>query len=219
MSRRCGALMCVVALLWAAPAWAQSGGTPSTGSKLGGRLFGHFEWQTMTAKDSVEAVTGKSTLRGPGGGAEVQRLWRGVFARVAVSRLPQAGQRVFVFENEVFPLGIPLDLTLIPIEAALGWRFKPIGSRGIVPYLGGGALFLKYKESSEADTSGEDINETYNGFVVFGGLEVPVWRSLSAGGEVGWRKAEVKSPGGALDAFGEKDLGGVTMRVMLSISR
>jgi len=219
MSRRLGVLTCVAVLLWAVPVWAQAAGAPTSGSKISGRLFGHFDWQAMAARDAFEAVTGKSTLRGQGGGAEAQRLWRGLFARVAVSRLPETGQRVFVFENEVFPLGIPLDVTLLPIEAAVGWRFAPLGSRGIVPYLGGGALFLKYKESSEADTSGEGINETYKGFVVFGGLEVPVWRSLSAGGEVGWRKAEVKSPGGALDAFGEKDLGGVTMRVMLSISR
>ena len=51
---------------------------------------------------------------------------------------------------------------------------------------------------------------------IFGGIEVPVWRKLSAGAEAGWRTAKVKDPRGAMGAFGEKNLGGVTFRVMLS---
>ncbi len=173
----------------------------------------------MAAKDTFEAVTGKSTLTGLGGGVEVQRIWRGSFLRAAVSRMSQSGQRVFVFDNTVFPLGVPLDLTLTPIELAAGWRFRPIGSRGIVGYLGGGALFLSYNESSPSDASGEEVSESTTGVVLFGGVEVPVWRFVSAGAEVGWRKAEVLNPGGAMGAFGENDFGGVTMRVMVSIRR
>ena len=41
----------------------------------------------------------------------------------------------------------------------------------------------------------------------------------SAGAELGWRKATVKQPGGAMAAFGENDLGGVTFRVMFSFRK
>jgi opacity protein-like surface antigen len=217
--RRIGTMALMVVAMGVVPAWAQTGQPASGASRIGARAFGHLEWQVMTAKDSFEAFTGETTLKGFGGGGEVQNLWRNVFLRASVSRMTEQGDRIFVFNNEVFHLGIPLELTVTPIEVAVGWRFTPIGSRGIVPYVGAGALFLKYTEDSVADSSTEGINETYNGFVLFGGVEVPVWRFIGAGAEVGWRKANVPDPAGALDAFGENDLGGVTMRVMLSIRK
>jgi hypothetical protein len=222
MTGRVFVLMCAVVAGSAAPAWAQDAAAPkkaSWGSQLGLRAFGHFEWQNMTAKDSFEAVTGKTRLQGPGGGVEVQRLWRGVFVRASLTRMVETGERVFVFNNEVISLGIPLEVTLTPIDLAAGWRLKPLTSRGIVPYAGAGMVVLKYKETSDADASTEGVSESYKGLVIFGGLEVPVWRFVSLGGEVGWRQINVPHPGGALEAFNEKDLGGVTMRVMLSIRR
>lgn len=207
--------LCFAGLISASPAWAQT----ASDSDLRGRLFVHFEGQVMTAKDSFDAVTGSSMLKGLGGGLEVQNVWRGLFVRAAVSRLTASGERVFVLNDVVFPLGIPLDVTMTPIEAAIGWRFKPIGSRGIVPYAGGGALFLKYREESKGDGSSDGVNETYNGFAIFGGVEVPVWKSVTAGAEAGWRKASVKNPGGAMEAFGENDLGGVTFRIMVSFRK
>lgn len=209
MTGRVFVLMCAVAVGSVAPAWAQ----------VGGRVFGHFEWQNMAAKDSFEAVTGKTRLKGPGGGAEIQRIWRGVFARVSFTRMVETGERVFVFNNEAISLGIPLEITMTPIDLAVGWRLRPKTSRGIVPYAGAGMVFLTYKETSDADVSGESVNESYKGIVIFGGLEVPVWRRVSVGGEVGWRQVNVPDPGGAFEAFNEKDLGGVTMRVMLSVRR
>lgn len=201
-------------LLTAAPVFAQSAST----ERIGGRVFGWGDWQQMTAKESFDAVTGSSSLSGAGGGAEVHRLWRGVFVRASVSQMKAEGERVFVFDDTVFPLGIPMDITMTPIELGAGWRFKPVGGR-MVPYLGAGALWVKYEETSEGDVSSERVNETYPGAVVFGGIDVSVWRFVSAGAEVAWRTATVKDPGGSLGAFGEKDLGGVSVRVMVSIGR
>lgn len=212
MSRQFGAAIYLAAVLWAAPAWAQTSADESRG-----RLFIHFEGQAMTAKDSFDAVAGSTTLMGFGAGLEVQNVWRRAFIRGAISRLSTTGERVFVDDGEVFRLGIPLDITMTPIEVGAGWRFKPIGSRGMVPYAGAGALFLKHREKSEGDGSGDGVNETYKGFALFGGLEVPVWRKVSAGAELGWRSAKVGNPGGAMAAFGENNLGGVTFRVMFSI--
>jgi len=219
MSRRIGICVSAVLLSSATSAWAQGPAAAPAAPRFGLRAFGHFEWQMMAATDTFEAITGKSTLTGVGGGVEVQRLWRGVFARAAVSRMSQSGERIFVFDNIVFPLGVPLDITMTPMELAAGWRFNPIGSRGIVGYLGAGGMFLNYNESSPSDASGEEVSERYNGFLVFGGVEVPVWRFVTAGAEVGWRKVELPDPGGAMGALGEQDLGGVIMRVMVSIRR
>lgn len=201
-------------LLTAAPVFAQS----ASSERIGGRVFGWGDWQQMTAKESFDAVTGSSSLSGAGGGAEVHRLWRGVFVRASVSRMKAEGERVFVFDGTVFPLGIPMDITMTPIELGAGWRFKPVGGR-MVPYLGAGALWVKYEETSEGDVGSERVTETYPGAVVFGGIDVSVWRFVSAGAEVAWRTATVKDPGGSLGAFGEKDLGGVSVRVMVSIGR
>lgn len=212
MVSRLVVLFSIAAVMTAAPASAQQ----TSDKAVPGRLFVHFESQAMSAKQSFDAVTGTTTMNGFGAGLEVQNVWRGLFVRGAVSRLSRTGERVFVFEGEVFPLGIPLDITLTPIEAAAGWRFKPLTSRAIVPYVGAGALFLKHKEHTEGDPSADDVNETYVGAAIFGGIEVPVWRWLSAGAEAGWRTAKVKQPGGAMAAFGEKNLGGVTFRVLLS---
>ena len=63
------------------------------------------------------------------------------------------------------------------------------------------------------------MKETYTGAVVFGGVDVSVWRFVSAGAEVAWRTAKVKDAGGSLAAFGEDNLGGVSVRVMVSIGR
>lgn len=204
----------VAVLIAAAPVFAQT----TSSERIGGRVFGWGDWQQMTAKESFDAVTGSSSLSGAGGGAEVQRVWRGVFLRAAVSQMKADGERVFVHDGTVFPLGIPMELTMMPIEVGAGWRFKPVGGR-LVPYVGAGALWVKYKETAEGETASERVQETYSGAVVFGGVDVSVWRFLSAGAEVAWRTATVKDPGGALEAFGENNLGGVSVRVMLSIGR
>lgn len=207
-------VLAVLALVTtAAPVFAQT-----TGEGIGGRVFAWGDWQQMTAKDSFDAVTGASTMSGAGGGAEVHRLWRGVFVRGSVSSMKADGERVFVFDGTVFPLGIPLEITMTPIELGAGWRFSPVGGR-LVPYAGAGALWMKYDETSTGDVGSERVKETYTGAVVFGGVDVSVWRFVSAGAEVAWRTAKVKDAGGSLAAFGEDDLGGVSVRVMVSIGR
>lgn len=207
-------VLAVLALvITASPVFAQT-----TGEGIGGRVFAWGDWQQMTAKDSFDAVTGASTMSGAGGGAEVHRLWRGVFVRGSVSSMKADGERVFVFDGTVFPLGIPLEITMTPIEVGAGWRFSPVGGR-LVPYAGAGALWMKYEETSTGDVGSERVSETYTGAVVFGGVDVSVWRFVSAGAEVAWRTAKVKDAGGSLAAFGEDNLGGVSVRVMVSIGR
>lgn len=213
--RRVQWIWVLLMVVCAAPAAAQGGGGTS---KLHGRVFVWGDAQQMTAKESFEAVTGSSSLSGAGVGLEVHRVWRKVFLRAATSKLTADGQRVFVFDGTVFPLGIPLEVSMRPVEIGAGWRFSPVGKR-LVPYLGAGVLWMKYNETTSGDSSSEAVRETWRGAVVFGGVDVQVWRAVSAGAEVAWRSATVKDPGGVFAAFGEDSLGGASVRVLLSIGR
>ncbi len=59
---------------------------------------------------------------------------------VAVSSSPTGGQ--------VFPLGIPTEVTMTPLEVAAGWRFRPLLGR-IRPHLGAGYTRLRYEETAD----------------------------------------------------------------------
>ena len=43
---------------------------------------------------------------------------------VGAWRFHGEGERAFVFNDEVIPLGIPVDVTVTPIEISAGWRFR-----------------------------------------------------------------------------------------------
>jgi hypothetical protein len=208
------ALVVLAVSLIAAPVMAQT----APASQVGGRLFVGGDLQQMSASDTFEAVTGSASVGGITAGVEVHRVWRGAFLRASMSQLKADGERIFVFDDEVFPLGIPLKVTMTPIELGAGWRFAPVSSR-LVPYVGAGAMWMKYSEKAEGDSGSDSVNETYSGAVVFGGVDVSVWRYVSAGAEVSWRTAKVKNPGGALEAFGEENLGGLSMRIVVSVGR
>jgi hypothetical protein len=219
MRVRVGVSVLAMVCALAAPAAAQEP-APAAGSgpSLHGRVFGWGDFQQMSARDSFEAVSGESIVSGLGGGLEVHRLWRGVFLRGSISRQSVAAERVFVFDGSVFALGIPLDVTMTPIELGAGWRFGPLGGR-VVPYIGAGALWLGYREDGAGTSSSEDVSETYSGATIFGGIDVSVWRFVSAGAEVAWRTAQVKDAGGVFEAFGENNLGGISFRLMLSVGK
>jgi hypothetical protein len=205
----CAVLVWMVSVV---PALAQ------TGASFGGRIFIGAEGQSMTAKDTFDAITGETTLFGGGGGVEVHRLWRHVFLRASASRLQVEGERIFVFEGTVFRLGIPMDVTLTPLEVTAGWRFDREGRR-VVPYLGGGTVFMNFREDFQGATAAERVQKRFTGSVAFAGVDVSVVRFVSVGAEVAYRTVKVTRPGGALGAFREDDLGGVSMRVMMAVGR
>lgn len=215
MRTRAGVCILLVWLVTVAPAAAQS---TASKSPIGGRIFGIIEGQAMTAKETFDAVAGETTLFGGGAGAEVHRVWRKAFVRASASRMTVDGERVFVFGKEVFPLGIPMEVQLTPIEIAAGWRFGPPGKR-LVPYLGAGTVIMRFREESQFDTSSDTVSKTFSGAVAFAGVDVNVMKFVSVGAEVGLRIIKITRPGGALGALGEDDLGGVSMRVLVSIGR
>lgn len=185
---------------------------------VGFRGYGSFGSTTLAATDTFDAVAGTASPSVFGGGAQVTNLWRGVFADIGVSHLSLDGERVFIGEDgTVFELGIPLEVTMRPIDIAAGWRF---GLGRVAPYVGAGVTFLSYEETSDFSEAGEDVDESGSGALVLGGVDVLVWRWIHAGGEVRYRRVHgILGEGGVSSHFGEDDAGGISAAVRISIGR
>lgn len=212
MCDRAAGWVLAAAVFCAAPAAAQSRGVEIGGFATVGQV--HF-----AAERSIEAVLGAPDGTVIGGGGAVGLPWGGLFVAVGASRFSGKGERVFVSDGAVYPLGIPLEVTVTPIELTGGWRFRGL-SRRVVPYAGGGLSWYRYRETSTFAAAGEDVDERYSGYHVVGGAEVRVTRWLGVAGEVVWATVpDALGEGGVSAEFDESDLGGRTVRLKITIGR
>ena len=127
---------------------------------------------------------------------------------------------VFIHGGEVFRLGIPATVTVLPIEVSAGYRFDT--GRRLVPYGGGGVGWHRYEETSSFALADEDVSQTTIGYHVLGGVEFRLSRWLAVAGEAQWTRvsdALGQDPRGVAATFGESDLGGGAGRVKLVIGR
>jgi len=213
---RYATLALLTLLPFAATASAQTSAPPpkARGSSPGIHAFAMIDGNSMAATDSFDAVFGTSTMTAYGGGAEVTDLWKHLFVRIAVSQSKKTGSRVFVSNGEVFDLGIPLSVTMLPVEGGGGWRFA---SRSrLTPYVGGAFVSLGYKETSDFATGDENVDERFKGGAVFGGVDINLWKGIVVGGEVQFRSVTAPDASrGVMKEFGEKDLGGITGRITI----
>jgi opacity protein-like surface antigen len=226
--RSARALMIVLAIALSAIGEAQTRTQPRTPARpqpapaqprIGLRGYVTFGSITLTATDTFDAVADTHSRPVFGGGVQVTSIWKGVFADVGVSQLTIDGERVFVSNDQVFKLGIPLEITMRPVDIAAGWRFRFSNGR-VSPYGGAGLTYLTYEETSDFAGSGEDVNESKTGPLVLGGVDVQVWRWISAGGELRWRRVNgILGEGGASAEFDEDDAGGFSAAVRISIGR
>lgn len=194
--------------------------TPSDARAQGVGIRGlvSFGAVQMTAKDSFDAVFGTSTINEIGGGVQVTNLWRGVFAEVSGGRSKETGERAFVHDGTVFPLGISLEATLTPLDIVGGYRFNRGGR--IVPFVGGGYTSVAYQETSPFAIAGDDVDERYGGFVALGGVEVRTLSWLHVRGEARYRQVpDALGAGGVSSVFGEDSLGGLRLGVAVMIGR
>jgi hypothetical protein len=174
----------------------------------------------MTAADTFRATLGSTAMEGIGAGLEVLRLWEGVFARLNYSSSKRTGERVAMIDGNAIPLGIPMRVELTPIEAGAGWR-SDLGRRRIVGMYGGGSLVrMRFRQTSDFAQGGEDVDETFSGYSVFGGLDVTIASWVMIGAEAHYRRVpDGLGQSGVSQALGETDLGGTTIRVMIGIKR
>jgi hypothetical protein len=201
------------------------------------RGFGTFGAISFQAQDSFDAILGSHGGPSFGGGAQVL-LPLGFYAEFGVWRFTHEGERVFVGPNqEVFPLGIPLDVTITPIEITGGWRYhhcpqpprapkaaKPIVTRPcaprLIPYAGGGFSSYAYRETSDSAAADEDVSSRFGGFHLLGGVDYKVTRWVSIGGEAAWSSVpNALGEGGVSAAFEEDNLGGMLVRLKVTVGR
>ena len=186
---------------------------------VGFRGYAVLGMATLTAVDTFDALAGTRSRQTFGGGVQVTNLWRRLFADVGASVVSLDGERIFIDDGEVFDLGIPLEITMRPIDIAGGWRFTYARGR-VSPYVGAGLTYLQYEETSEFSESGDDISEGKAGPLLLGGVDVHLWQWLHAGGELRYRRiGGILGDGGASAAFGEDDAGGVSVAVRISVGR
>jgi len=217
--------VCLLMLAFAHPADAQRPPVPAQrrppDRHVGVRGFGMFGNITFTAKNSFETVL--DTSNGPifGGGGQVLLPW-GLYVDVGAWRFAQTGERVFIAPNgDVFKLGIPVEITITPIELTGGVRFVTITRRrNVVPFIGAGYSAYRYEETSELADPAENTDERFNGFHVSGGVDYLVRRWLGIGGEVAWSSvADAIGQSGVSAHFREDNLGGTSIRLKVSVGR
>lgn len=180
-------------------------------------MAGNF---SFTAKDSFDAILGTSS--GPifGGGARVGLPFGGLFIDLGAWRFQDEGERVFVLNNEVFPLNIPTKITVTPLELSVGWRFRIRRVQRLIPYVAGGFTTMKYQETADFNAPAEDVHENFNGYHVLGGAEYRIMRWLGVAGEGTWTTVpDAIGESGVSKAFNENDLGGTSFRFKITIGR
>lgn len=171
----------------------------------------------LASSKTFEAVAGTPRAISFGGGAQLTRVWKSLFVDVGFARQRVEGERVFVSDGTVYPLDVPLEVTFRPFDVAAGWR---VDLGRFAPYVGGGLSTIAYKERSPFARPGDDVDERATGVVVLAGMDVPVWRYVSLGGELRYRGVSgVLGKGGASAAFGEDQLGGVQYAIRVSVGR
>jgi hypothetical protein len=211
----CAAAAIVLALPGAARAQSPQ---PKAPPAIGLRAYGIVDADTLAAKDSFDAVLGTSRLTAFGGGVDVTDIWKHVFVRVAATRASKTGSRVFVSGTQVFPLGIPLTVTMTPIEVGGGWRFASKGSSRVTPYAGVSFLSVGYTETSKFADPADNTSERFPGQSLFGGVDVGVVKWIAVAAEVQYRRVpNALVAGGASQDFDENDLGGFTARITFGI--
>jgi opacity protein-like surface antigen len=122
-------------------------------------------------------------------------------------------------DGEVFGLGVPLEVTVTPLEVTGGYRFTMISPR-FTPYAGVGYSSYGYKETSEFADPAEDVDERFSGFHLQAGAEYHVLEWLAVGGEVGWSTvADAIGQAGVSAHYDEDNLGGTSVRFKISVGR
>jgi opacity protein-like surface antigen len=182
--------------------------------QIGFAGFGQFGYSRFSAQNSFQAITGAGGGAVVGGGAEV-RIGN-LFLGGSLDRYTQTGQRVLVIDREVFGLGVPDTISLVPMKALAGWRFE---HGYATPYLGGGIGMVLFKEESLAADPGENIQTRFMSYHAIAGVEFRNgWVATAFEVEYS-RIPDAIGFGGASAAFQESNLGGVVGRIKILVGR
>lgn len=188
-------------------------------STLSFRGVGTIAVEQQAAKDSFDAVVGSTSVTSFGAGLQVTNVWRRLFVEIGAERASLDGERVFVDGSTVERLGIPVEITLAPLDVMAGWRFGGGRSR-FTPYAAAGLTSIGYAESSDFAADEENLDERATGFVMAAGVEARLRRLVHLRGEVRFRQAGgVLGDQGVSKEYGDKNLGGVGAALKVVIGR
>lgn len=188
-------------------------------TRIGIRGFVDGGFISLNASQSFQALTGDASGNKVGGGAQVI-FANGLFVQFGLERYRKTGSRAFVFDGEVFALGISDTITVAPLTVTGGYRFRQFGR--VLPYAGGGIGSYRLREESDFAEAEEIVDERFTGYHVLGGAEFGLWRrgrlSISAAGEVEYAGVpNALGTGGISQEFAEDDLGGTTVRFKIHV--
>lgn len=191
---------------------------PSRSLELGGyAMVGQF---TFASRESFDAILGTSSGTILGGGATVGLPWGNLFVDIGAWRYAADGERVLVLDGQVYPLGIPVDVSVVPLEISAGWKFRFRRLPRLIPYAAGGYTSMGYKETSSFSGGGEDVDERFGGYHLRGGAEFKITRRLGVAGELAWTTVpDAIGEGGVSKAFNDDNLGGTSLRARITVGR
>jgi hypothetical protein len=168
------------------------------------------------APKSAKAIFDGTTGGGTVGGFVHLGLGQSFFLEAHGRRFQRTGERVFVADSggEVFRLGHPLTIRLVPVYGAVGYRFGR-GSH-LAPYVTIGLGATSYKETS--DVAGLIETQSATKFSGHGALGVDYRAGpLRFGVEVGYSTVpNTIGEAGVSKVYGEKDVGGLTVLARLA---
>lgn len=183
------------------------------------RVFGVFEPQFMTARQTFDAVTGSSVLMGYGGGAAVLNVWQKLFVRGGITFASASGHTGDVIDGTFMPKDFTTDFKFTTTEIGAGWRTPLKKHQKMAIYFGGSAIIFGESESGSLATPDENISESFVGFGGEVGLDWALSKKTVFSLEGQYRSIPSNPPHGSIqDQFGEPDLGGFAVRAMFSIS-
>ena len=173
-------------------------------------------WYDMTnASNSANALFGSSG--GPTLGFSGQYgMGESFFVRAGARFSQLEGERVFVESpgSEVFPLGHPLTVRIVPAYALVGFRF--LEGASLRPYIGLGGGVTAYNEESEVAGEIIEFSATKPMGMAVAGLDYGRG-SIRFGGEVAYSLVpNTIGTGGVSRVYGEDDVGGLTAVVRIS---
>lgn len=211
---RCAVAAVTAAVLWLGPVAPADAQTRAREKRFGYRALLDAGSHVFTASDTFNTIL--ETDRGTFLGGGAQARWKNLVFEVTGSRFRDTGERVFLFNGEVFRLGIPTTIEIKPIEFTTAyrlprvWRFRP--------YAGGGFGKQRYRETSRFADAAENVSRTDTSYHVVGGAEIPIWRWFALGSEVRYRAVrDAIGEGGVSKEFGESDLGGTSVRLRIIV--
>ena len=179
------------------------------------RGFGEIGYLQLSAKESFNAIFDKDSTWIAGGGADA--IWpSGFFGSAEIEWYRMEGERAFVLDGQVFPLGIKDEVTVVPISMTFGYKFGR--SYTARPYAGAGYGLYLFEEKADFAEAGDDVSENFGGFHVVGGVDLFRRRRITAGveGRYAWVRDSI-GEGGVSEEFGENDLGGFTFKVKILV--